>query len=370
MSTTAMKRFWVVAVLVGWLAGALDATRSSGQTAQLQYLPLGSISATPTACATQVATGATCYSMTETCPNTDVINGQIAVATPAGTPAGTIVLIGGKPIGGYFGAETGSGGADQFANSFLGLTSPAASPGFNTVQVTWLTDPGTASASGAYPNNMRAAWCRGATLIRWAYDHVHLDNLNKGFCVMAHSEGGCFGAGALTYYGAYQYVDFFLGSTNPVCGDFYKGCTCTSGCSNAICAGDSFSYKMPAGSTNYPATWLGVGTCQANSGAGPFYQGDAAVEIESSLDNPAGATFTFPQTGVHTYQAYQSDEEPAQAMFWLNQLTVMGGGGPTTACYSNSVSDGEAWWTTNGTTPTTAYATAVNDMIASCVPNH
>jgi len=126
---------------------------------------------------------------------------------------------------------------------------------------------------------------------------------------------------------------------------------------------------MPAGSTSYPATWLGAGTCQANSGAGPLYQGDAAVEIESSLDNPAGATFTFPQTSVHTYQAYQSDEEPAQAMFWLNQLTVIGGG-PTTSCYSGSVSDGEAWWTTNGTTPTTAYTTAVNDMIASCVPNH
>ena len=70
MSTATMKRFWVVAIVVGWLAAAVHATLSNGQTVQPQYLPLGSISATPTACATEAATGATCYSMTETCPNT------------------------------------------------------------------------------------------------------------------------------------------------------------------------------------------------------------------------------------------------------------------------------------------------------------
>jgi hypothetical protein len=326
--------------------------------------PAGSVS-----CTGNAATGATCWNFNETCPNTDPISGQIAITYPSGGASaslGTIGFFSGLPVSSYFGSGTGATSASQFANSVV-------SGGYTAWQALWNSsgsDPNNASLTGTYPESIRAAWCRGDTLMRWIYVNVHHSNLSKGFSMMGHSEGGTQVGGALTYYGAWQYIDFFLASTTPITGDFVQGCTCTGTCSNTVCPGDNDGYKMAAGNAAYPYSWTGSQSCQLNSGAGPFAQNDETLWSQSSLDNPDGATFNYPNTVIHAYEAWQSDEEPGQAMFWLNKLTIMGGGAPVVNCYGSSVSDGEAWWTTNGTTQTAAYTAGVNDLEANTVPNH
>jgi hypothetical protein len=177
--------------------------------------PLGTYTAGAEDTSTCVA-GSTCTDFTVTCPGIGTIDGVLAVAEPAATTAGVILLHGGGGGVGFWGDSTIA------AASVKSLVDQ----GFVVVQPLW--SHGWSSADG--PLGAPLLSCRPATVMRYVYDTIYAPlGLTPapyacGFCVSGNSAGASGLAYAMNQYGLGPLVDRAVFSSGPPHAQIVSGC--------------------------------------------------------------------------------------------------------------------------------------------------
>lgn len=297
---------------VGELTGSLTLTnqRGSADSDRLtcKGLPLadGTISdqSTLDKCPSGTATGATCYSATESCPNTDNITVDFAVA---GTGhKWMFVYYSGDPIS----RPDFAAARDNTANQLV-------IDGGQSVQI-WFpgaSNPLIASPSNIYPDNVLYAACRFDTATKYAYTTWR--TAGEPFGIRGHSEGSGAGVLPLLLYNAGSYVDMFVGTATTPVANFLQACTTETtinmGCDPAganNCHGQDATptCDVPPGGVDsfgvaggiFAATpsyneWCGTTTCGDSSAWPP---GDLTSWTNSSANLSNISVYSFPQTNV------------------------------------------------------------------------
>src|SRR5262245_11297109 len=141
-------------------SGATSASVGSGGQAGASpgALPLGSVQDQgPTSCP---GSGSNCRSLLVSCPGTKDIAALVQVIEPSGTPAGTVLTFTGAA------GTTLNSGAQYVAQSY------------RVVVFAWATEW---EVTGTDTPSIKAAACRPATLVKWAFDGPHAQDKSTGF---------------------------------------------------------------------------------------------------------------------------------------------------------------------------------------------
>ena len=190
----------------------------------------------------------TCYPATLSgCPGAEDLQFVYGVATPSGTPAGTIVILSG--MGGTTASDSPSD--VTYVQYYL-------SKGYQVVQIAWgPTAPGIAweytnVSTGTNPPNIRVAACRPASFLNWVRNgsspgSVGIWGGNGGMCAQGESAGGAAAAYALAWYNAGAatasfgagYLDKVLFKSGPTLSDIERGCQVPNNQYAQICSGSS-----------------------------------------------------------------------------------------------------------------------------------
>ncbi len=317
-------------------------------------LPLGTLTVTaPTVtCTGNPGTGATCMSVSVSCPGTPDITATIAVVEPAGrAPIGTIVGHAGGAGTGYF-----SGGPEG-----KGFAAAYTAKNFRFVEIAWTTD----WASGV--GSIRTAACRPATAFHWMFENIHGGSRTAGFC----GTGTSGGSAALTYslaaYGLKSEWDYMLVGAGPAPARIDYGCDpslYTGGPRNLCPTLTDAPFAYSTGVTTIADGWEGTSTCGKPS---PSSANIAKWEADS-VAGPGG-DFVYPQTGMSWWFCLTTpNETTGQGSFLVDQVEPLGGPADV-HCYGGasapSVCQNEYVFEDPG-----AFTAAVSEMTTRCVPNH
>jgi hypothetical protein len=195
--------------------------------------PLGTIAQTTAASAqitcptfTGGSLGATCYQLKVSCDAIADYYAYLKVNTPAGTPAGTVIL------------GTGGGGTSLYDKdpNFIGGTFNGGdyvvegilSAGFTTVQVSF-GDPFTpqpAQPNGWLqgPGGVRRVACRYATVADWVYKNIHNSSTAAPYCATGNSGGSGAIGYAVSEYGLASEFTLIEPTSGPVMTLLHQGC--------------------------------------------------------------------------------------------------------------------------------------------------
>ncbi len=322
----------------------------SGATA----LPLGTLSVTnpSVSCPPGVgAMGASCMSVTVSCPMAPDIDATIAVALPAGTAKGTIVgHAGGAGTGWFAGGPEGKG---------FGVAYPEA--GFRFVQIAWQND--WASGTGS----IKAAACRPATAFRWMFDHIHGGSTTTGFCGTGTSGGSAAMSYSLTAYGLSDVWDYMLLGAGPAPARIDYGCdpSLYTGPARDLCPElTNAPYAYVPGVAKIADGWEGTMSCGL-SGAS---SADIAKWASDSVAFP-GADLTYPKTGMSFwFCTSMPNETTGQGSFLIDALKPKNVT-PDVHCYGGPTSPSPCTNEYVFQDPK-AQSAAVTEMTANCVANH
>ena len=335
----------------GKSAQVLDGATNDGQqvdtavdgAAQGAVLPLGTVSGvTAITCASGLPSAAVCSKITVNCPGVPALQAEIAITQPSTTLRGTAVL------------HFGGGGTAFFDQGF-----PAGylAAGLRVVQMRWATD-WPASPGGS----IKAAACRPATVIQWAFDNAHAASRSLGFCVQGHSGGSGALGYALAHYGLGSIIDYAMEDAGPVFGRIDYGCEPSlsgqSGTTRYICPlqpNGPFAYSGAASIIN---TWETSSTCGT-----PYGDSSAADRARWAADSVVspGATFAYPKTEVSFwYCANNSNEATGQGAYMADEVTTT----KSINCIAGSCQTEPYWTDPQG------KQTMINAMATSCVPHH
>jgi hypothetical protein len=307
-------------------------------------LPTGTVTFNgPTACLTGAATGATCKSITVSCPDLPDLDATLGTAFPSGTAKGTIVLVSGGDGTKFFNSN--------FADTYL-------ADGFNVSQLAWASD--WASANGA---GVKSAACRPATVFKAIFNNVQKSSRTTGFCGQGISGGGAALAYSLAQYGLPDYFDYVVIAAGPGVSRMDYGCDTSlyTGAARNLCPllpAAPFAY----GSGKLVNGWENTTTCTDKD---PLPSDIDRWTADSIVTE--GANYSYPQTAMSWFMCvtppYGGDGNTGQATFLIEQVTPKNGP-PDVNCYTGTC-QGEAVWQ-----DPTAFSTTVSEMQAQCVPNH
>jgi hypothetical protein len=196
------------------------------------------------------AVGNNCYTAVLTgCPGNDDITFYFGVASPSGTPNGTIVHFAGD------GGHRASDGATEI--TLLGdYVSPA---NYTVIQIAWgapapLDWEVTDSSGGTNPASILNAACRPASFLYWIKHVSSFFTAGKGMCAQGHSAGSAALAYALAWYNAGADLDKAIFTSGPVFSDIRQGCQvpnnqftliCKPGTNQIGCAGWQLAQEPP-----------------------------------------------------------------------------------------------------------------------------
>src|SRR5258708_34022639 len=138
--------------------------------AQSPALALGTVGrVTPlSTCPSGYATGAKCFQVTVSCPNTADVRVNYGYVNPSGTPRGTIVEFSG-------GGGTAPYGSDTTISRYNPTSLRA---GYQIVQTSWATDWEDTGISGA--KDLKPAACRPATVLNYLPQNRSVRNGGMG----------------------------------------------------------------------------------------------------------------------------------------------------------------------------------------------
>lgn len=165
----------------------------------------------------------TCYSGTFSCGSTAPINVTWSITNSGGT-ARTIVFFGG---GGGENAASFPGEEQIFVPLYTAAH-------YQVVQVTWQTDWELVNnATTSYTPNILNAACRPASLLHYIWENYYGSG---GMCAQGASAGGGGVGYALTWYGAWNYLDKAVFLSSPVFSDIEQGCEVPNTSSVSMCS--------------------------------------------------------------------------------------------------------------------------------------
>jgi hypothetical protein len=316
-------------------------------------LPLGSLSVTSknVACTGDPGAGATCMSVSISCPGTADIDATIAVIAPSGgSPSGTIVAHAGGAGTGYFnGGPEGKGFAAAYA-----------AKNFRFVQVAWAND----WASGV--GSIKTAACRPATAFHWIFENIHGGSTSKGFCGTGTSGGSAALSYSLTAYGLKSEWDYMLLGAGPAPARIDYGCdpSLYKGSPRDLCSGlPSAPFAYVPGVATIADGWEGTSTCGKSASSA-----DVAKWSADSVAAPS-ADFNYPQTGASFWFCLTTpNETTGQGSFLIDQILTPSGS-PDVHCYGGSAAPSPCQNEYVFEDPN-AFSAAVDEMTTKCTPNH
>jgi hypothetical protein len=165
-------------------------------------------------------TGATCQSMTVSCPDVGNISAYVKTNTPS-SPKGTAIYGTGGDGGGLYDTQF-TYGKTAVENVY--------DAGFRTVQMSF-GSPFTKSQPSGWvegPGGVLAVACRYATVIQWIYNSVQ-NNTDIPLCATANSGGAGGLAYALSQYGSNSVISMAEVTGGPPTARLDWGCMCTEG---------------------------------------------------------------------------------------------------------------------------------------------
>jgi hypothetical protein len=305
-------------------------------------LPLGTVTVLgPASCPGGATKGSTCTSVNVACPGIPDLTAILSEAIPTGTAKGTIIL------------HAGSGGT-TFLNS--GFGTPYLNDGFRVVQLAWTTDWEDTGGVG-----LKSASCRGATVFKYVFDHVHGGDRTTGFCAQGTSGGGAAIAYSLSQYGLANFFDYVIIAAGPGVARMDYGCD------QALYTGPPLDLCSEITSAPYVYfsggkvnSWENTTTCDAKS---PL-PSDIKKWAVDSIVTP-GANFTYPKTAMSWYFCATPpvNNSTGEGKFLIDRV-VPKNNPPDVSCYSG-VCKGEAVWQDPN-----AFTATQSEMVAQCVPNH
>ena len=259
--------------------------------AQSPTLALGTVGrVTPlSTCPSGYATGAKCFQVTVSCPNTADVKVNYGYVNPSGTPRGTIVEFSGGGGTAPYGSETTT---SRYNPTYLRA-------GYQIVQTSWATDWEDTGISGA--KDLKAAACRPATLLNYLHQKLYVGN--GGMCAQGFSAGsGALGYG-MAWYGMSDYLDKVELLSGPVFSDVEKGCAVPDFPAVTVCANGRFGcvgspwidapQYVQAGA-QLVESWTGH-ACQQNKTSSTT---NAIWKAMSIVDGTTGPNFQYPKTAI------------------------------------------------------------------------
>ena len=273
---------------------------------------LGTANSSAVSCPIGLINGATCYSVTISCPNVSDFTGYVKVNYPNGTPLGTAIFLGG-----------GSGTLLYENNFAYGTTAlnTVLKGGFTIAQVTW-GNPFANQPNGwqTGPGGIRAVACRYATIAQWIYTNIHLANSMSPFCATGNSAGGEEIGLALSHYGLGSIFAMVEPTGGPPFARQDRACDCLHTAPANSCGG---------------GTGYCVGPGNAASFIDPAYSGPLcsqeatrntttsdAIFLHDSIMAP-DAVLSYPNTFVKfLYGGKDSSSAPNQGQIWQSAITT------------------------------------------------
>ncbi|HEV2401519.1 MAG TPA: hypothetical protein VGS27_31575 [Candidatus Sulfotelmatobacter sp.] len=256
---------------------------------------LGTISGVSTITCQGAIRNGVCQQMTVSCPGVPDIQAYVKTNQPTGTPLGTVTY------------NTGTDGNGLYESVFTyGSTAVqnVLDAGFTTVQIDWGTPFNTNQPDGWVlgPGGLMAGACRYATVTKWIYDNVQLDNASVPYCATANSGGAGVLAYALSQYHSSDILSMAEVTSGPPTGRLDWGCGCQQG-KLAVQCGSSSSLGTCFGKVDAPV-WdpaydpkATTGLCSAAVN-GTLPPGGLNFFLGDSVEAP-GALYNFPKTYVN-----------------------------------------------------------------------
>ena len=305
-------------------------------------LPLGTVTVLgPATCLSGVTQGASCRSVSVSCPGLSDLTATLSEAFPKVTAKGTIILLSG-------------GGGTGFLNS--GFANRYLIDGFRVVQLAWTTDWEDTSGAG-----LTSASCRGATVFRYVFDNVQKGDRTTGFCAQGSSGGGGAIAYSLAQYGLADYFDYVVIAAGPGVARLDYGCdkALYTGAPLNLC---SQLTNAPFAFTNGGKVnnWENTTTCAAKNPLQSDIDRWAADSIVTT-----GANFSYPKTSMSWFMCVTPpvNNSTGEGKFLIDAV-VPKNSPPDVNCYSG-VCQGEAVWQ-----DTNAFNKTHSEMLSKCVANH
>jgi hypothetical protein len=236
-----------------------------------------------------------CQQMTVSCPGIPDVKAYVKTNSPTGTSLGTVTY------------NTGTDGNGLYESIFtFGSTAVqnVLNAGFTTVQIDWGTPFNTTQPDGWVlgPGGVLAAACRYATVTKWIYDNIQLDNASVPYCATANSGGAGVLAYALSQYHSSDILSMAEVTSGPPTGRLDWGCGCLEGKLSVQC-GSSTSLGTCFGTADAPV-WDPAYSPTATTGVctaavkGTLPPGGLNFFLGDSVEAP-GALYNFPHTTVN-----------------------------------------------------------------------
>jgi hypothetical protein len=245
--------------------------------------PLGTAVAQTVDCSSGGVTATTCYSLSISCSGIGDITAAVKVTAPSGSPAGTIIFIGGGGGTGYYEGYTFGGAV---INSVVQSGYTAAQISFPDLSLGWLTGPGGA----------RQLACRFATATRWVFDNVHKGGPTAPLCAHGESGGASAIAYGLSHYGMASFFSMVEPAGGPPFARIDNGCLCNQPAVAGPCSATIIPQCYETEVQGFVDTTYGAPLC-TNAAQGDM--SNAATFVHDSILSGTDAQLSFPNTDVH-----------------------------------------------------------------------
>lgn len=259
-----------------------------------------------------------CQQMTVSCPGVPDVMAYVKTNSPTGTPLGTVTY------------NTGTDGNGLYESIFTYGTTAVQNvlnAGFTTVQIDWGTPFNTSQPDGwaLGPGGVLASACRYATVTKWIYDNIQLDNASVPYCATANSGGAGVLAYALSQYHSNDILSMAEVTSGPPTARLDWGCGCQQGKLSVQC-GSSTSLGTCFGKADAPV-WdpaynptATTGLCSAAVN-GTLPPGGLNFFLGDSVEAP-GASYTFPKTYVNlVFGGADNSSAIPIGQDWFNNIT-------------------------------------------------
>lgn len=260
-------------------------------------LPFGTTTYTNTSCPSTGVQGATCYSVTVTCPGVAKISSKVKWVQASPELGAVLYTTGGDGDQFYdvafeYGQETIEDLMD------VGLSSVQVK--FSSSGYGWMQGPG----------GLRKLTCRPATMAKWVRDHLAPSPIP--YCWTGNSAGASMIAGTLSWYGLENQLTAVVPTSGPPTSRLDLGCY-YGGVRDTACWPDMpLSYAGAAARID-AGYGTGADTC-SNAG-----EADVSTLLWDSFYGP-GVDYIYTPTVTMLIGSLDMGEPPALASEWYNWI--------------------------------------------------
>lgn len=275
---------------------------------------LGSVSNVKTlTCPKGGMSGATCQSMTVTCPSVSNISAYVKTNTPS-SPKGTAVYGTGGDGGGLYDTQF-TYGKTAVQNVY--------NAGFRTVQMSFGSPFTTSQPNGWVegPGGVLEVSCRYATVIQWIYNSIQ-NKTSIPMCATANSGGAGGLAYALSQYGSNNVISMAEVTGGPPTARLDWGCMCQEGKIETKCGQGKLGTCFGTADAGFWDPAYTPNNYCSNAVKGTPPPGGSTFFLDDSVEAP-GANYKFSTTFINVAFGTEDTSSAVPAgENWYNLITT------------------------------------------------